>query len=262
MSDVDPGGWVQGPDGRWYPPDAVPPGLIRRGPGGAFVLDVPVDEVAGEDRADDPVPDVPGVTRRRRATDRKPADPDPSPGRGAHPSRRRRPPVLERVGGPIRPTPTIYFGRPPGTENRRAGVAALVGGLCLVIAAWVPWAVRTPEHLAHRHLGWRDANGDLGPGWMALALGVVALGLAAAALRGRHEPWLRWADAATGGAAVLLLAVERVRIGRAGGRAEQVSEGLATVSPSWGLLLLAVGGVALLVAAATHRTDPPAWRRT
>ncbi|QGG95085.1 hypothetical protein [Actinomarinicola tropica] len=261
MSDVDPGGWVQGPDGRWYPPDAVPPGLVRRGPGGAFVLDVPIDEL-GEAPGDAP-PDVPGVTRRRRAADRATTDvdaPAPPPGPG-HPSRRRRPPMLERVGGPIRPTPTIYFGRPPGTENRRAGIAALTGALSLVLAAWVPWAVRTPDHLAHRHVGWRDANGALGPGWTALVLGLVALGLAAAALRGRHETWLRWADAATGGAALLVLAVEGTRIVRAGGTAEDVSEGLATVSPSWGLLLLAVGGAALLVAAATHRTDPPAWRR-
>lgn len=251
MSDTDPGGWVRAEDGRWYPPGAVPPSILRRGPGGSFVLDP-------SDPSDEEPPEVPGVTRRRRATDRPPDAPSSGQERGPARSGRR---VLEAVGGPIRPTSTIHFGRPPGTENRQAGAAATVATVAFALAAVVPWATRTPDHLSPTGLGWRDANGDLGPGWVALLLALAAAWLAGSALRGRTDSWLRSADAAVGGAGLVVALVEGVRILRAGGLADEASDGVAAVSPSWGLLLVLGGSAALGVAAVVHRSQPPAWRQ-
>ena len=218
--------------------DERPPApKLRRGPGGSFILeDVDqldeageVDEARGEE--------VP--SRRRRSLER----------------------AGDAVGGPIRPQPTIYFGRPPGTENRRAGAAALVGAAALLLEAVTPWATRSPDHLDPTHLGWRDANGHLGPGWFAVVLGLAALGLAVAALRGRTDPWLRWADAGVGALTLLLLLVEGTRILQAGRTAEEVSAGDAAVEPGWGLAALLAAAVALGVAAVVHRSQPPAWRQ-
>lgn len=237
MSDVDPGGWVRADDGRWYPPDAVPPTILRRRPDGPVVLD-PTERARDDD--------IPGVTRRRRASDRQAED-----------EARRAAAV---VGGPIQPNATIHFGRPPGTENRQAGLAATVGGMLLVAAVALPWAVRSPAHLDPSRMGWRDADGALGPGWLALLIGLGALGLGVTALRGRTDPWMRGAFAAGAGAALVLAAVDGVRILRADDAAARASDGLAGVSPSWGLLSLAAGGAALGVAAVVHRAEPPAWR--
>lgn len=249
MSDTDPGGWVRAEDGRWYPPDAVPPSYLRRGPGGSFVLDPDVDP-------DGRIDDEPGVSRRRRATDRPPV-PEPEP-RGPRASGRR---VLDAVGGPIRPTSTIHFGRPPGTENRQAGAAATVASALFAGAVVVPWAVRTPAHLSPTGIAWRDADGGFGPGWMALVLALAAGSLAAAALRGRTDDRLRAADVAVAVLGLVVAGVEWLRIRSAGRIAGEVSDGAASVSPSWGLLLVAAASVALLVAAVVHRSRPPAWRR-
>jgi hypothetical protein len=238
VSDTDPGGWVRADDGLWYPPDAVPPAVLRRGPGGSFVLDP-------EAAPDEDAVDLPGVTRRRRAADREAvvrAEP-------------------EAVGGPIRPSATIQFGRPPGTENRQAGTAAAIGSGLFLLAAVVPWAMRTPSHLSPAGLGWRDANGALGPGWVAALLGLAALVLAASALGGRIDTWLRTADATVAAIGLIVGVLEAVRILRAGDQAARLSDGLAGVEPSWGLVLVIGGAVSLGVAAAVHRSEPPAWRQ-
>ncbi|MBK5222630.1 MAG: hypothetical protein JJE52_07100 [Acidimicrobiia bacterium] len=232
MSETDPGGWHQASDGRWFPPDVVlPPGLTRM-PGGSTVLE-------GVEVHHEPAVPFTRMERRRLTTN---SDDD-------------------GVGGPIHPRPTIYFGRPPGTENRRAGGAALIGALLLVLASVVPWATRHPSHLQPSAVGWSDANGAIGSGWIALAIGAVALGLAAAALMGRVDTWLRVADGVAGVVAVILALVEGVRIGRASSVVHDLTDGVVDLKPTWGLILVVAGGLSLVVAAAVHRTDVPAWRR-
>jgi hypothetical protein len=170
-------------------------------------------------------------------------------------------PGLEEVGGPIQPTPTIYFGRPPGTENRRAGAAAMVGGLLLLVAAFVPWATREPANLGSTTFGWRDASNGYGPGvWMAV-LGVIAIGLAIGALTGSTHRGLQVGDVCVGVLAVLIGIVEWLRIRAAADEVADLTDGRASLSPSWGIVVAIVGGVALMIGAAVHRSTPPAWRQ-
>lgn len=168
---------------------------------------------------------------------------------------------VDEVGGPIQPTPTVYFGRPPGTENRRAGGAALVGGLLLVASAFVPWATRAPESLGATSFGWRDASGAFGPGPWMLLLGLVALCLAAGALMGSPARILQVGDVVLGAIAIVVAIVEYLRVRDADGIVSDLTEGRASVSPGWGIALAVLGGVALLVAAVVHRATPPAWRQ-
>lgn len=168
---------------------------------------------------------------------------------------------LEEVGGPIQPTPTIYFGRPPGTENRRAGAASLIGGLLLLAAAFVPWATREPASLGATAFGWRDASGGYGPGPMMLLLALVGLVLAVGALMGSTHRGLQLGDVCVGMLAVLVAVVEWLRIRSASDSVSDLTDSRATLSPSWGIVLAVVGGLVFFVAAAVHRSTPPAWRQ-
>ena len=171
------------------------------------------------------------------------------------------PPTREQVGGPIRPTSTIYFGRPPGTENRPAGAAALAGAVLLLAGAAGPWAVREGGSGATVSFGWRDATGGLGPGWAAAALGLLAVVLAGAALAGRTERWMRIQAVVVGLLALAVAGVEGARVRSAGRVVEDLTGGEVGLGVGWGLAAVAAGGVALLVAAWLHRSQPPAWRR-
>jgi hypothetical protein len=245
--------------------EAVTPGLMRDAEGRVVLQHVDgassrVDANDGNSpdeppaTVQDPVPTEPGEqTSRRRHPARRALD-------AARRGRRRTTEPLEEVGGPIQPTPTVYFGRPPGTENRRAGAAALVGCLLLLGSSIVPWATRSPESVA-ASLGWRDASGGFGPGPWILVLGLTAGVLAVSALAGSNARALQIIDVVVGSAAIVTAVVEWRRIADADDVVSTLTDGRAGLSPGWGVVLAAVGGLALVVAAAVHRNTPPAWRQ-
>jgi hypothetical protein len=242
-----------------------PPKGLRRDADGRVVLEevaavvepelVPASDLDdGDTRSVGAATEVGEPASRRRHPARRALD-------AARRGRRRADEPLESVGGPIQPTPTVYFGRPPGTENRRAGGAALVGAIALLLAAVVPWATRAPDSLGATSFGWRDPSGGFGPGVWMFVFGLIALGLAASALAGSTARILQVGDVVVGVVSLAVALVEWLRIRDAAGTVADLTDGRATLSPGWGALCAAVGGAALLVAALVHRDAPPAWRQ-
>lgn len=256
-------------------PDPLPRGLRRDDAGRVVLDDITDDHPDAPEVAGDPTDSqAPGDTEPSDATaspveDRRSSEPQESQRRhparraldAARRGRRRGARPLEEVGGPIQPTPTVYFGRPPGTENRRAGAAALVGSGLMLVAAFVPWATRSPETLGATTLGWRDASGGWGPGVWMLLLALVGFGLAIGALTGSNAQALQIGDAALGLVVVTIAVLELLRIRDAAGQVAELSDDRASLSPSWGIACALVGGGLLVAASFLHRSTPPAWRQ-
>ncbi len=233
---------------RIDPEIVLPPLGLRRAEDGRVVLDeLEVERRRADADRQDPAPSTPP------RPDRGAAPAGPAPGT-ARPN--------DRVAGPIQPTPTIYFGRPPGTENRRAGAAAMVGAVFLGAAALLPWATREPATLGATTLGWRDAQGALGPAPWILLLAAVALGLSIAALSAVLHRALQVGDVLVGVTALGLSIVEWLRIGDAADLVAEITDGRGSMAPGPAILFGVVGGTAMLVAAAVHRSTAPAWRRS
>ena len=92
-------------------------------------------------------------------------------------------------------------------------------------------------------------------------LALVAGALAFAALAGSNARALQVLDVVVGSGAIVTAVVEWLRIGDADEVVSGLTDGRVGLSASWGVALALVGGSALLVAAAVHRTTPPAWRQ-
>lgn len=138
----------------------------------------------------------------------------------------------------------------------------MVGAVALAAAALLPWATREPATLGATTLGWRDAQGALGPAPWMLLLAAVALGLSIAALSAVLHRALQVGDVVVGASAVGLSIVEWVRIGDAAELVAEITDGRGSMAPGPAILFGVVGGTAMLVAGAVHRSTAPAWRQT
>lgn len=163
---------------------------------------------------------------------------------------------LESVGGPLRPTSEDAFGRPPGTENRRAGTAALLGAALLAAATFLPWATYRPDVVGHMVTGWRDAAGGVGDGFGLAAVAIVTAIVAERCLAGRTGLGLqRWLWAASV-AAVVVLVLSWWRVVDARDRIVGLTDGLVMVRPGWGLFVGLVGAALVALGARWCRVDP------
>jgi hypothetical protein len=80
-------------------------------------------------------------------------------------------------------------------------------------------------------------------------------------LAGSTARILQVGDVVLGALTLVVAFVEWLRIRDAADTVAELTDGRASLSPGWGALCAAVGGVALLVAALVHRDAPPAWRQ-
>ena len=230
MSDVRPGhGWWQAADGKWYPPELRPSQQLIRDRRGATLL-------VGPD------------TERHRSEPRNGAGAE-----GDAPVRTSR----EDVGGAIDSHTQLYLGRPAGRQNRPAAWFALAGAVVMLVGALLPWASRSMAVGDSTSLGWRDAGGEFGGGVYIVLLAITVMTVSVRCMAGSYSRGWRAALVGLASAAIALAVVEAVRIYQAIGEVDDLARGNVTLSFGPGLVVVILGSLVVLVAAAAYRVGSP-----
>jgi hypothetical protein len=220
MSDVSPGpDWWQASDGRWYPPELRPTQALVRQRSGATILE----------RADEEQREVPGA---------------PTLGH-------------EDVGGAIDEHSTLYLGRPAGQQNRPAAWLALAGAMVMLAGAFLPWATRDLAVGSSVALGWRDASGELGSGFFSMLIAITVVTVSVRCMAGSYSRAWRATLVALAVGGIGLAVVESLRIQQAIAEVADLTRGNAALSFGPGLVVVVVGSLVVLVAAAAYRVGSP-----
>jgi hypothetical protein len=163
----------------------------------------------------------------------------------------------QAVGGAIAAHTDLDLGRPAGKQNRPAAGLALLGAVIMAAGGVLPWATRSFAVGGSTELGWRDASGELSSGLYVVLLAVTVVTVAVRCLAGSYSREWRLALAALGVGAVVLAAVEAVRIVQAMEQIDLLTRGNAGLSFGPGLAVVAIGGLVVLAGAGAYRVGSP-----